>query len=66
MAEVVEKYGLGKSIDTTMDADGYFTEINSFIKNFDQKKFIENCNIFLKDVSFDQTKFRSIVRKFVR
>lgn len=66
LAEVVEKYGLGKSIDTTMDADGYFTEINSFIKNFDQKKFIENCNIFLKDVSFDQTKFRSIVRKFVR
>ena len=65
LADVVEEYGLGKAIDTNLDAESYRREICSFIDSFNQNRFIENCKKFLADVAADQVNFRTLVKEFV-
>ena len=65
MADVVDKYGLGKSIDTSLSAEEFYSEVTNFIENFDQDKFLENCKFFLTKVNLDQNKFRNVIRDFL-
>lgn len=65
LADVVDKYGLGKSIDTSLSAEEFYSEVTNFIENFDQDKFLENCKFFLTKVNLDQNKFRNVIRDFL-
>ncbi len=61
--ELVEKYGLGISLDE--EETQISQKIFEYFENFDAKKFAENCENFLKTVLEDDKKYIEKINRFL-
>lgn len=62
LADVVEKYGLGISVD--LNKDEVSKKIKSYVDNLDLEVFNKNCDKFLEQINKDETNFLKMLKGF--
>lgn len=64
LGEVIDRYGLGLSVD--VESDDVLNIINNYVENFNIDKFNSGCEEFLADVFNDEDVLFGCLRQFIK